>query len=370
MHLKTFYAKTMTEAMQMVRDALGENAIIVATREEQGGRRVRVTAALDEVEALETPRPINFEFGQYLKPAQSTPINREDDRSTAPAARQQQSAANAKPAWLAYDDEADEGGVAEALAEVLLRHAVSTEVMDSIVTAAMLVGGEDPRRVLAQSLGNLFTFNNELGASRPIMLVGSPGSGKTLSAAKLAAKSALAGEKTAVITTDAVRAGAIEQLDAFTRILGIKLRTAKTPKEMVAHIADAKSEGAQRIIIDTGGTNPFDPEDMRDLAKFLQATPVDAVFVVPGGVDADESAEMARVYAILGVATIMPTRLDIARRLGGVLAAANKGGMSFAVASNTPSVADGLLKVTPMTLAQLLMPETNKKETTITRGIA
>lgn len=47
MRLKSFYANTMTEAMQMIRDTLGEDAIIVATREEKGGKAVRVTAAID-----------------------------------------------------------------------------------------------------------------------------------------------------------------------------------------------------------------------------------------------------------------------------------------------------------------------------------
>ena len=37
----------MTEAMKMVRDALGEEAIIIATREEDGGKSVRVTAAIE-----------------------------------------------------------------------------------------------------------------------------------------------------------------------------------------------------------------------------------------------------------------------------------------------------------------------------------
>ena len=35
----------MVEAMRLVRDALGDDAIIVATREEEGG--VRLTAAID-----------------------------------------------------------------------------------------------------------------------------------------------------------------------------------------------------------------------------------------------------------------------------------------------------------------------------------
>ena len=37
----------MTEAMHMVRKSLGDDAVIVATREEAGGKGVRVTAAID-----------------------------------------------------------------------------------------------------------------------------------------------------------------------------------------------------------------------------------------------------------------------------------------------------------------------------------
>ena len=48
MRLKSFTAKSMRDAMQMVREALGEDAIIVATREENGGSSVRVTAAVEK----------------------------------------------------------------------------------------------------------------------------------------------------------------------------------------------------------------------------------------------------------------------------------------------------------------------------------
>lgn len=339
----------------MVRDELGEDAIIVATREEQGGRRVRVTAAIDQVDTGEVLRDknIHFEFGQYLKPAQSAPINRD---TTKPA-----SSTKPQNDWLAYDDEEEDGGVAELLSEVLLRHAASTEVMDTIVTAAMLVGGEDPRRVLAQSLGSLFTFATDLGKARPLILVGAPGSGKTLAAAKLAAQWALNGENVCVITTDSVRAGATEQLKAFTKILNAPLVTVSTPAELVSAVSKAQEKGFTRIVIDTGGGNPFDPEDMRVTTRFMQALPMDAALVLPAGIDADESAEIARVYAILGVANIIPSRLDIARRMGGILSAAHKGGMQFALASASSGVADGLVNMTPGKLAEFLMPN-HKKE--------
>src|SRR5579871_4254196 len=51
MRLRNFTAPSMQEAMALVREALGPEAIIVSTDDEPGG--VRVTAALDEAE----PRP-------------------------------------------------------------------------------------------------------------------------------------------------------------------------------------------------------------------------------------------------------------------------------------------------------------------------
>jgi flagellar biosynthesis protein FlhF len=81
MRLKSFYAKTMTEAMQMVRDTLGEDAIIVATREEKGGKAVRVTAAID---------PNDYNEKATRAPAFETHGNRQ---------------AASPETWLQYDEE-------------------------------------------------------------------------------------------------------------------------------------------------------------------------------------------------------------------------------------------------------------------------
>ena len=58
MRLKSFHAPSMVEAMRLVRDALGDDAIIVATREEEGG--VRLTAAIDDVEEPPLPPPSSY----------------------------------------------------------------------------------------------------------------------------------------------------------------------------------------------------------------------------------------------------------------------------------------------------------------------
>lgn len=352
MRLKSFYAKTMTEAMQIVRDTLGEDAIIVATREENGGKSVRVTAAVEHVDDRrdESSDP-TFELGQSkLKQAK-------DDIDDVDLSRIQEMAQD----WLEYDDEEDaEGLVIEYLTDTMLQHSVPGDVLDNIISTATMVGLDNPNNALSSAFEHLYNFRPlpKKPSRKALMMVGPPGAGKTLATAKLAARYVMDGYKVGVITTDIVRAGGVEQLEAFTKLLKADLRRAKTEKELNDHIKDLNSK-VDQIIIDTGGSNPYDVDDMRTLAKMINIANIEPLLVVQSGLDADESAEIARSYALLGVQRIMPTRLDLARRFGGLLAAAQKSGLSFTDASNTHKVAEGLTDMTPELLMQLFLPNKN-----------
>lgn len=338
MRLKTFYAKTMTEAMQMIRDTLGEDAIIVATREERGGKAVRVTAAID---------PNDYNEQASRAPAFETHGNRQ--------------AASAET-WLQYDDEQDENAVAEEITDAMLRHAVPEDVMDHILSCATVIGFEQPGVALVAAIEHLFNFAPlpAKAVKKPLMFVGPPGSGKTLAVAKAAARAAMNGLKVGVITTDTVRAGGIEQLASFTKLLQIDLKKAENPANLRAQIEALK--GCDQIFIDTAGVNPFNAEDVKTLARMMGGGDVEPILVLPAGIDAEESGEMARVFATVGVGLLMPSRIDIARRLGGILSAAHHGGMSFTDAGNTPKVADGLLSLNPKILSTLLMPAAFRNE--------
>ena len=59
----------------------------------------------------------------------------------------------------------------------------------------------------------------------------------------------------------------------------------------------------------------------------------------------------------IGAQRLLPTRIDVARRLGSLLVAANQGSMAFTEISATAKVADGLSQLTSKRLTQLLMPK-------------
>ena len=74
------------------------------------------------------------------------------------------------------------------------------------------------------------------------MLVGLPGAGKTVTTAKLATKAVMSGAKINVITTDRVRAGGVQQLEAFTDILKLDLMCADDGYSCLLYTSDAADE--------------------------------------------------------------------------------------------------------------------------------
>ena len=304
----------------MIRDTLGEDAVIVATQDDADDVGVQVTAAVDPA----------FEIG-----------DREDSAHALD--------------WLQYDDEQETDAVAEDLTDIMLRHGVPEDVVDIVISCATVIGFQDVQEALVATLEHLFSFRSLplTKYHKPILMVGPPGSGKTLAVAKLAARGTMNGLDVGVISTDTVRAGGVEQLQAFTDLLKIDLLTAKDPQELSEHCRTLLHTKDQ-VLVDTAGLNPFYTQDVKYLAKLVHAAETRPVLVLPAGTDSDEAGEMARVFATVGVAEVLPTRLDIARRMGSLLAAAHQGGLSFSDASSTSQVAQGLSQLSPETLAQML----------------
>ncbi len=362
MRLKSFYAKSMTEAMKMVRDALGEEAIIIATREEDGGKSVRVTAAIEPermhamADANDEPEYVGYGESDYGTRKEDNMLDELDIDRKSPAFEIGNDGVASADDWLQHDDEDDEAAIVEELTEVMLRHSVPDEVTDQIISCATVLGLNDAYLALSTALEHLFTFKpiQARPLKKPIMLVGAPGVGKTLTSAKLAARAVMNNMTTAVITTDTIRAGGIEQLQAFTRILKIPLVKATSPAALAKAVDQAK--GCDQIIIDTGGANPFSREDMKALAMLAAAADIEPILVMGAGADAEESGEIARIFSTMGVRRMLTTRLDVARRLGGLLNAAHEGGLSFAEMSDTPQVAEGLQGMNPKKLSKILMP--------------
>jgi flagellar biosynthesis protein FlhF len=288
--------------MTRLRALLGADAIIVATQQVDGG--VRITGAVENDDV---------DLGDLLAAPAASPC-------------------------------------LESLARMAAHHGLSAGARDRLLDAARAFASTDPIAALGHALHQLYRFAPLPNAAR-LLLTGPPGAGKTASAAKLAARAVLEGRSVDVLTLDLARAGGIEQLRVLLAPLQLEPKAAKDPSSLERLVGEA---GAELVLIDSPGLNPFRSADLGRLSHSLEASGAQPVLVLDAGCGSADSADIAQTFAALGSRWLMATKLDVARRLGGVLAAA-EAGLALAEAGIGPTIGRGLGALSAAGLARLLL---------------
>jgi flagellar biosynthesis protein FlhF len=305
MRFRTFIAPSIGEAMRHVRTALGDEAVILST--EQVGKQVKLTAA---IEPAATP-----------------------------------AAATAVAAESAGD-----------LESALRYHGVPKPLADRLLATAGDLEGGSPQQALTAALRARFDFRPliERKPAKPILLAGLPGAGKSATLAKLAARAKVNGWAATAITCDLAKAGAIEQLATYAKALEIPAYRAKDAATLRRAVGKADAKGL--VLVDTLGTNPLKAGDLAQLRELADAASAEIVLVMAAGGDATESAELAAGYAEAGATRLVATKVDVARRYGGILAAAEAGRLAFAGVGTSPEIASGLGTLRADQLCRLILP--------------
>jgi flagellar biosynthesis protein FlhF len=116
----------------------------------------------------------------------------------------------------------------------------------------------------------------------------------------------------------------------------------------------ARRQEAAPVLIDMPGASPFDAGANEELAALVGVADGRIAVVLPAGLDCSEAHEIASAFAGLGAEYLVATRLDVARRLGCVLAA-GRTGLALSEAGIGPGAADGLVPLTAELLARRLL---------------
>jgi flagellar biosynthesis protein FlhF len=200
----------------------------------------------------------------------------------------------------------------------------------------------EPDKLLAAGLKSVLKFGRLPDPARSrLMLIGPPAAGKTTMMAKLAARGRA--PTATVFSTDGERPGGIAQLADPLQVLGIE-------PERLDPTAPIQIAGS--VLIDTAGSAAED--GFAALGELARAMSVEPVLVLPATIDADEARKFARAAQVIGARSLLVTRLDIARRLGGPLAAAETG-LALVGGSVTPNFAYGLKPLGAAALAGHLL---------------
>ncbi|HUY89840.1 MAG TPA: flagellar biosynthesis protein FlhF [Pirellulales bacterium] len=157
------------------------------------------------------------------------------------------------------------------------------------------------------------------GKRRLVALVGPTGVGKTTTIAKLAANFRLRDKRrVGLITVDTYRIAAVEQLRTYADIIDLPMRVVATPHEM-REAVDAMSD-LDLVLLDTAGRSPQDEVKLRELKLFLSEAEADEVHLVLSSTASTATLlRTAERFAALGTTALVLTKLDEAGALGSLL---------------------------------------------------
>jgi flagellar biosynthesis protein FlhF len=207
----------------------------------------------------------------------------------------------------------------------------------------------------------------KLGSKKVIMLVGPTGVGKTTSIAKLAARFSYLLEKkykVGLVVLDTYRIGAVEQLMQYARMMKLGIETVVDPPEFSSALNALRY--SDYILIDTMGSSPYDKGKIEKIYECLRENnteySVDVVLVMPSSIKYDDLKATYDNFAPLGIDTMMFTKLDETRGFGNIFSLVYETKVPISYFSVGQEVPEDLVAATSDFLVECLMNGFNRGE--------
>ena len=372
MRIQRYIAKDMRSALAQVREAMGPEAVILSTG--TIGDQVEVVAAIDVEVAREFAAPRAATPLTQNETIEQPPVRRASSQLSealvprTPPAQPPAVAQAAKPAGehselanevkdmrrmlesqlatLAWNDMSRRSPLQAAMLKELAQIGITQDLAGSLARKipANLNFSAARRFALATIARTVqVTGDRWLETGGRIAFAGPAGAGKTTLLAKLAARWVLrhGPRRVALVSADAMRIGAHEQMHMLGRLLGVTAHTVYDVAEL-PDLLDSLS-GQQLVLIDTAGASPRDPDLARRLRLMNQANArIETSLVIPASIQAGAIEEAMKLFAVARPASCVITKVDEAVSLGGVLSALVRHKLPVAYVSDGQRVPEDL----------------------------
>jgi len=315
MHIRTFRAASLQDALEDIRRQMGDGASVLHTRQVREGwmgwlgkTSVEVTAGLRD----------ENQQGRHVGL---------DAPNDAPQAVSRIKSADSGPLRQGYPLELQD------LRSLLLLAGVDDVVADRWIESTYALGvsmstGVEPgcwidhlRHTVARGIRIAQPIHVPPGGRRVVALVGPTGVGKTTTIAKLAAGFRLEAKRSvALVTIDTFRIAAVQQLQAYAEIMDLPMEVVQNPEDM--RPALDRLGDVDLVLIDTAGRSPRSDARIEQLRAMLRAAQPDETHLVLSATSSRET-----IHNILdGFAAVRPTaailsKLDESTQLACALSA-------------------------------------------------
>jgi len=322
MKVKKFIAPNMPEAMKMIRNELGKDAVILNSKVVQKGgifgfftkKNIEVIAAVD-------PQPIP------KKQPVPGPLN----------------------------------DINQFLSDQEIELQLRKEIMSFLLEKWYVNKGEADfekickwgKEYLVNSMSSL-SFGAIDFSKKYINVVGPTGVGKTTTLAKIAAQAVLKYEKkVAFITTDTYRIAAIDQLKTYAKILNVPMEVTYTLDDFAK--AKEKFSDFDLILIDTAGRNFRNKQYVEDLKSIIGFDDdLETILVLALTSKFSDMLDIFEQFTSIKIDKFIFTKVDETSKYGTILNLILKYKIGVAYLTNGQNVPDDIFEASPESIANTI----------------
>ncbi len=410
MHIKTFRAKTIQEAFQIVREKLGPDACVLETREVRAGltrrmmvevdasstrytpaNRIESLLELPERTASKSPRADGDELQQ---PSIATLLLQQELGTTASQVSLNASSASVDYAKLSssmfqddqnspaklmpfQDSQAEHSEpatrvtpAAQQVLGELMAAGVDGQLAAELVNAALMRCADEYRnddwlirgqvsQIVAEKINVVPPVEISASEQRIVAVLGPSGSGKTTLLSKLAQKTFTESNgQIGIVSLDNWRHGAVEQLLQLAEDVSAEI-------EVVSHV-DHLAKALQRlrefdlVLIDTAGRSPQDVAQLSVLRQMLEiAQPDESHLVLSANCTQAYASQAITSFQAIGATQLCLTKLDEGGGAGQWLAPIFASDLPIQYLCHGPSIEKDLLSTNKRHLASILLGHTH-----------
>ncbi len=382
MEIKTFRAKTMQAALNLVRQELGPEATVLHTRELNTGMLSRLLkgqafeiAASSEVavpaqmavtvaaepesttSAVATEQSLDLDYRaryrEHLHQQAEQGLDELHVLAEQFRGRSHQTPTRHLPdaIFQAYTDMI-ESDIEEHIAQQLIERLQGQTTSDLASSTAVK---DELVRMLDEELNTSGPIEAAAGQGKVVALVGPTGVGKTTTIAKLAANYRLRENKrVGLITVDTYRIAAVEQLRTYADIIDLPMEIVSTPREMREAIT--RMSDLDLILMDTAGRSPRDEVKIQELKSMLTEAEPDEVHLVLSAVGGARSLKAtAERFATVGTTSLLLTKIDEATAYGNLLSVTRSSGLPIGYLTDGQNVPDDIRVAQSRELAEMIL---------------
>ncbi len=347
MKLKPYFAKNMRLAMDLVREDLGNDAVIMSTRNTSDG--VEVIAAIDTDEKanyatsdnktnknIATERPL-----QVLEPSLEM---KKDIHELGNELKSMKSMLQDQLSGLAWNQSETNDPKSVALLKKLVQLGIGWELAQSLVDNVEQKSIQAWAEILRNLEDKIPTAKTDIvDGGGVVSLVGPTGVGKTTTIAKMASRFVMrnSASQLALITTDSYKIGAQAQLKTFADLLGVPVHVAATEGELYTLLGSLASK--KLILIDTAGMSQKDSMMSQQPTKEkMGLNSIRNYLVMSAATQLSVMKDIVSSFGRIGLKGCILTKLDEANQLGNAVTVMIESSLPLVYTSNGQKVPEDL----------------------------